>query len=52
MLPVWGALPGRINSLISLMLIIVTIEAEQFPIASVGGIILMVMILMMDGEPA
>jgi len=48
----WNSLSGRINGLIPLMLIVVTIETEQFPIASVGRIILMVVVLMMDGELA
>jgi MFS superfamily sulfate permease-like transporter len=38
--------------LIALMLVVVTIEAEQFPVAAVGGIIVMVVILVMDREVA
>jgi hypothetical protein len=36
--------------LIALMLIVVTIEAEQLPVAAVGGIIVMIVVLVMDRE--
>jgi hypothetical protein len=38
--------------LIPLMLIVVTIETEQFPVASVQGIIVMVVVFVMDRELA
>jgi TRAP-type uncharacterized transport system fused permease subunit len=43
-------LSRRVCNLISLVLIIVTIEAEQFPVAAVGRIVVVVVVLMMDRE--
>ena len=38
------------TDLIALMLIVVTVEAEQLPVAAVRGIVVMVVVLMMDCE--
>ena len=38
--------------LIALMLIVVTIEAEQLPVAAVRGIVVMVVVLVVDRELA
>jgi TRAP-type uncharacterized transport system fused permease subunit len=43
-------LSRRVCNLIPLVLIIVTIEAEQFPVAAVGRIVVVVVVLMMDRE--
>ena len=39
-----------VTDLIALMLIVVTVEAEQLPVAAVRGIVVMVVVLMMDRE--
>ena len=38
------------TDLIALMLIVVTVEAEQLPVAAVRGIVVMVVVLVMDRE--
>ncbi len=40
------------TDLIALMLIVVTVEAEQLPVAAVRGIVVMVVVLVMDRELA
>ena len=45
-------LTGRITYLIPLVLIVMTIEAEQFPVTPVRGIVVVVMVLVMDRELA
>src|SRR5207244_7386327 len=36
--------------LLSLMLVVVTVDAQQFPVAAIGRIVVVVVIAMMDGE--
>ncbi len=40
------------TDLITLMLIVVTVEAEQLPVAAVRGIVVMVVVFVMDRELA
>ena len=42
----------RINCLIPLVLIVVTVETEQLPVAPVGWIIVVVVVLVVDRELA
>ena len=42
----------RISCLISLVFIVVTVETEQLPVAPIGGIVVMVVVLVMDRELA
>lgn len=39
-----------VTDLIALMLVIVTVEAEQLPVTTVRGVMMMVVVLVMDGE--
>ena len=45
-------LTGRIRQLISLVLIVVAIETEQFPVTPVWWIVVVVMVFVMDCELA
>ncbi len=38
------------TDLIALMFVVVTVEAEQLPVTAVRGVVLMVVVLVMDGE--
>jgi hypothetical protein len=50
--PAHWRLNRRVRYLIPLMLIVVTIEAEQLPVAPVWGIVVVVVVLVMDCELA
>ena len=41
---------GRVRHLIPLVLIVVTVETEQFPVAPITRIIVVIVVLVMDGE--
>jgi len=51
-LPAGWCLTGCLSHLIPLVLIVVTVKAEQLPVASIGGIVIVIVVLVMDGELA
>lgn len=50
MLFFWAGITGLISHLISLVFIVMAIEAEEFPIAAVRRIVVVIVVLMMDRE--
>ena len=50
LLPARQCLAGRICHLIPLMFIVMTVETEQLPVASVGRIVVVVMVFVMNRE--
>lgn len=52
LLPVRDGFPGRINGLVPLMFIVVTIEAEEFPVAAVWWIVVVVVVFVVNRELA
>ena len=52
LLPARRCLTRRVSHLIPLVLIVVAVETEQFPVAPVGRIVVVVVVLVMDRELA
>jgi len=52
LLPAWRRLTRRVGHLISLVLIVVTVETQQFPVAPIWWIVVVVVVLVMDRELA
>ncbi len=52
LLPASRRLTRQVSHLISLVLIVVAVETEQLPVASVGRIVVVVVVFVMDGELA
>lgn len=48
----WGSLGGRVRRLVSLMLIVMAVEAEEFPVTAVRRIVVVVVVFVMDRELA
>src|SRR5262245_49093539 len=51
-LPTWSRISIRVSHLLPRVLIVVTVETQQLPVAAVGWIVVVVVVFMMDCELA